>query len=181
MASNLADTGVLLYELYPDSHPTATCRQEGNMIRAGNLKEISRQSGQWAFVDLGFAEKARSCGLVVHDGDPVELTFSGLLDQLAGLSRQDAPRSTWSSRHRFQRRSPAQGIPPDEQSNAVERKHATGTSALGAASWSLPRISCEASKRKNRPARFGSSRVLSASNPKAPNHHTRKMYSAFDQ
>ena len=55
------------------------------MIRAGNLEEISRQSGQWAFVNLGFAEKARSCGLVVDDGDPAELTFSGLLNQVSRL------------------------------------------------------------------------------------------------
>lgn len=48
------------------------------MIGAGLTTEATRTSGQWVFVDLGFAKAAKSCGLLVGDGTPKEVSFSKL-------------------------------------------------------------------------------------------------------
>jgi len=48
------------------------------MIRAGLQTEAIRTSGEWVFVDLGFAKSAKSCGLLVDDGKPTEVSFSQL-------------------------------------------------------------------------------------------------------
>ena len=52
------------------------------MIRAGTPAEANRYSGEWVFVDLGFAEKAKSCGLLLGDGKPEEISFSQLTARL---------------------------------------------------------------------------------------------------
>ena len=46
------------------------------MIRAGNINEVSLTSGNWIFLDIGFANKANSCGLLFGDGNPVGVTFN---------------------------------------------------------------------------------------------------------
>jgi hypothetical protein len=46
------------------------------MIRAGHLHELAWDSGAWIFLDIGFSEKSRSCGLLIEDGTPTNLTFS---------------------------------------------------------------------------------------------------------
>jgi hypothetical protein len=48
------------------------------MIRAGLPFEANPTSGEWVFVDLGFAQAAKSCGLLVGDGKPREVSFSQL-------------------------------------------------------------------------------------------------------
>lgn len=48
------------------------------MIRAGLTTEGNRTSGEWIFVDLGFAQAAKSCGLLLGDGKPKEVSFSQL-------------------------------------------------------------------------------------------------------
>lgn len=58
-----------------------------HMIRAGTLSECDRNSGEWVFVDLGFSNNKRSCGMLIHDGEPAELRFSELTEQLLALSR----------------------------------------------------------------------------------------------
>lgn len=59
------------------------------MIRAGQLPEANRESGDWVFVDLGFAEQAKSCGLLVGDGVPKEVTFSKLTELLKEIVLAD--------------------------------------------------------------------------------------------
>lgn len=54
-------------------------------IRAATVDEAGRNSGDWVFVDLGFANKAKSCGLLVGDGVATALTFSQLQFELAVL------------------------------------------------------------------------------------------------
>jgi len=51
------------------------------MIRAGTVAELTRGSGDWLFIDVGFAERSRSCGLLLGDGDPVEVTFADLVSR----------------------------------------------------------------------------------------------------
>jgi hypothetical protein len=49
-----------------------------DMIRAGTTLEARRESGEWLFVDIGFASNSRSCGLVEGDGTPEALRFCDL-------------------------------------------------------------------------------------------------------
>jgi hypothetical protein len=48
------------------------------MLRSGLIPEVTRASGEWAFVDIGFAREGRTSGLLVEDGEPKLLTFSEL-------------------------------------------------------------------------------------------------------
>ena len=59
------------------------------MIRAGTAAEANRNSGEWVFVDLGFAEKAKSCGLLVGDGKPDEVSFSQLKARMLEIVASD--------------------------------------------------------------------------------------------
>lgn len=53
------------------------------MIRAGRWEDVERESGEWCFVDLGFARASKSCGILMSDGEPKELTFAELVSQVA--------------------------------------------------------------------------------------------------
>lgn len=55
------------------------------MIRAGIPAEANPHSGEWVFVDPGFAEKAKSCGLLRGNGEPEDVSFSELRDRLLEL------------------------------------------------------------------------------------------------
>jgi len=46
------------------------------MIQAGKAAQIKWGSGDWIFLDIGFASKARSCGFLVGDGNPRCVTFA---------------------------------------------------------------------------------------------------------
>ncbi|OQX60720.1 MAG: hypothetical protein B5M56_10585 [Desulfococcus sp. 4484_241] len=46
------------------------------MIRAGKTNEISTESGEWLILDIGFANKTKSCCLLINERDPEELQFS---------------------------------------------------------------------------------------------------------
>ncbi len=55
-------------------------------MRAGTVAQITRSSGQWAFVDVGFAQKTRSTAILVDDEDPHSCTFSELRVELVKLA-----------------------------------------------------------------------------------------------
>lgn len=55
-------------------------------IRAGHVAEASPQSGEWVFVDPGFASKSRSCSLLESHGVPARFTFSELRSRLVALA-----------------------------------------------------------------------------------------------
>ena len=53
----------------------------GAAIRAGSVAEATWDSGEWAFVDIGFSSSKKSCGLLLPDKDrraDCELTFADL-------------------------------------------------------------------------------------------------------
>ena len=54
-------------------------------IRAATTEEVTRSSGHWVFIDLGFAKDAKSCGLLVDDGDARTMTFSRLGAEIAAI------------------------------------------------------------------------------------------------
>ena len=46
---------------------------------AARVDEVNRDSGDWVFVDIGFAQRGnRSCGFAFNDGDPSEVEFGNL-------------------------------------------------------------------------------------------------------
>lgn len=55
-------------------------------LRAGALDDLGRHSGLWVFVDVGFSREGKTGGLLVHDGDPRELTFAQLMAELVALA-----------------------------------------------------------------------------------------------
>lgn len=56
-------------------------------LYAAKAAEAHRENGDWAFVDIGFASNARSCGIAVNDDLPIELTFADLQIHLLQLAR----------------------------------------------------------------------------------------------
>jgi hypothetical protein len=60
-------------------------------IRAATTAEALNATGDWAFVDLGFAQSAKSCGLLIGDDAPSELTFGQLTGELVELCRRPGP------------------------------------------------------------------------------------------
>jgi len=55
-------------------------------MRAGLVGEIHPASGDWAFVDVGFAREGKTGGLLLNDGDPCNLSFAELRRELLGLA-----------------------------------------------------------------------------------------------
>lgn len=56
-------------------------------IRAATVAEASRSSGEWVFIDLGFASETKSCGLLVGEGEARALSFSQLQTEIASICR----------------------------------------------------------------------------------------------
>lgn len=57
------------------------------MIRAGTESEISPASGEWLILDIGFANKAASCGLLINGYPPVELRFGEAVERVCEFVR----------------------------------------------------------------------------------------------
>ncbi|MHB8744659.1 MAG: hypothetical protein ACYC9L_16275 [Sulfuricaulis sp.] len=57
---------------------------QGIRALSGNL---NRNEAQWAFVDLGFSARAKSCGVLLDDAAPTELTFGGMVECISALSQ----------------------------------------------------------------------------------------------
>jgi len=56
------------------------------MIRAGTVEEVHPDSGEWTFVDIGFAATARSCGVLVGASEPRLLTFAETRREIVELA-----------------------------------------------------------------------------------------------
>lgn len=60
------------------------------MIRSGTVNEVTWGSGNWIFIDIGFSNKSKSCGLLFGDKDPYEVqSTDAIKDILNCLSTQD--------------------------------------------------------------------------------------------
>ena len=63
-----------------------------SQIRAGSVKEICKDSGEWIIVDLGFSARQRSCGIWTEAcEEPAVLTFGCLVKRVCKEAR-DADR-----------------------------------------------------------------------------------------
>ena len=60
-------------------------------LRAGTAAEISRDTGAWVFVDIGFSSKSKTCGWLVGDGDPTTLMFGELQKKLLHVVQSKGP------------------------------------------------------------------------------------------
>ena len=45
-------------------------------------KDVTPNSEEWVFVDMGFSQKSKTCGLAVGDSEPQEVLFSSLAPQI---------------------------------------------------------------------------------------------------
>jgi hypothetical protein len=52
-------------------------------MRAGTVEEVKRDSGEWVFVDLGFARRKPSCGFLHGDGAAEVMTFATACERVA--------------------------------------------------------------------------------------------------
>ena len=53
-------------------------------IRAGCVRELNKDSGDWIFVDIGFSSTDSSCGVLKNCGEPRTMKFGELVDYLRG-------------------------------------------------------------------------------------------------
>lgn len=61
-------------------------------ITAGTVPQINWSSGLWVFLDIGFANKAKSCGLLIHDKEPKLKQFAEARSDITELTKQhDGP------------------------------------------------------------------------------------------
>lgn len=66
-------------------------RQGIQMIKAAEIVDIQKDSGDWVFVDMGFAKSGnKSCGLAVNDENPICLTYSDLASKISELLTQNS-------------------------------------------------------------------------------------------
>jgi hypothetical protein len=88
---SLSEAAILTWE--PEPNCVAFKGRYGNdkMIRAGHVSEVTRTSGEWVFADVGFSRAARSCGLLVGQGDACEVTFAELVGRIGDVASQQGP------------------------------------------------------------------------------------------
>ena len=55
------------------------------MLVPATEKDVTPNSGEWVFVDMGFSQKSKSCGLAVGDSEPQEVLFSSLAPQISNV------------------------------------------------------------------------------------------------
>lgn len=55
------------------------------MIVAGTRGAARRDSGEWAFVDIGFSQSSRTCGIAIDDSEPRNITYGDLTRQIVGM------------------------------------------------------------------------------------------------
>ncbi len=63
-------------------HPVET-------IVAGVRNQARRDSGQWMFVDIGFAMKRSSCGIAINDSQPRDVHYGDLAPCIANVLESD--------------------------------------------------------------------------------------------
>ena len=55
----------------------------GPMIVPGDRGLARRDSGQWVFVDIGFSQGRRSCGIAIDDSKPRDVRYGDLVSEIA--------------------------------------------------------------------------------------------------
>jgi hypothetical protein len=55
------------------------------MIHAGSVAEVKWGGGAWVFLDIGFSNKVKSCGLLINDLDPEAVRFNEAQSRILDL------------------------------------------------------------------------------------------------
>lgn len=58
------------------------------MIRAGTIDELTTKTGHWLILDIGFANKSKSCGLMINENAPLELQFTDAVSEIITFINQ---------------------------------------------------------------------------------------------
>jgi hypothetical protein len=62
------------------------------MIRAGTVEEINWEFGDWIFLDIGFSNKSKSCGILFGDQVPYEAKYNKAVSDICHfLENQEKP------------------------------------------------------------------------------------------
>ncbi len=62
------------------------------MIRAGTINEVTPDSGNWVYIDIGFSNKSKSCGLLFGNNEPEELLFNEAVKKICDyIVRSSSP------------------------------------------------------------------------------------------
>ena len=61
----------------------------GFQIRAGTVGQITPCSGEWLFVDVGFASRKPTCGVLTSTETAMEVTFSECVDRVVRETRKN--------------------------------------------------------------------------------------------
>jgi hypothetical protein len=59
-----------------------------SQLRAGSISQVTRGSGSWAFIDIGFASNKASCGFALDESPPTLLTFANLKNRVVQLAQE---------------------------------------------------------------------------------------------
>lgn len=57
------------------------------MIEAGTPSQIAWGDGKWVFLDMGFSRDARSCGILVGNGNPTSEQFGAAKRRMVSLAK----------------------------------------------------------------------------------------------
>ena len=63
-------------------------RYAGVMIEAGERRHIGPPVDRWVFLDVGFSEKKKTCGLALEDAAPQTYTFNAAKQTIIERIRQ---------------------------------------------------------------------------------------------
>jgi len=58
-----------------------------SMIFAGNVSEIAWSKDSWVFLDIGFANESKSCGLLVGEEEPKSVQFGDARQRIVQLAK----------------------------------------------------------------------------------------------
>jgi hypothetical protein len=60
-------------------------------IKSGEVADINLNAGTWIILDIGFAnDKKASCGLLIDNADPIELTFANAVEKISSTIRESS-------------------------------------------------------------------------------------------
>jgi len=61
------------------------------MVKAGLASQIKWSDGTWVFLDIGFSQDRKTCGLLVGDGKPTSTRFGEAKRQIVSLAKKQSP------------------------------------------------------------------------------------------
>ena len=60
------------------------------MIRPGHINEVNPDSGNWIYIDIGFSNKSKSCGLLFGNNEPEEVLFNEAVEKICAFIKESS-------------------------------------------------------------------------------------------